>query len=362
MAPDVAPIERLEERPIGVDPATIEDEFARIWRETSGAGFDESSIRLRVLNLVGLGRSEGAVDRFEGVMSVLPQRHPCRGLLAISSAAYDRVEATISAHCWRSTGGRRHVCSEEVSLSGGPSRERELASAVLALLVPEVPVSAWFIDALEPDGYLASEVLEAADVVFFDSASSLEPGDAFAAALGVRSKHDVALADLAWGRLETWRDLTAQIFDGDDGPRELAQISSIEIRGGAGTTSAEPLLLASWLISRLDLALADVSRNGSALTATLYDGARGVQVRIVPGALALDELRLRTPDAEFTVQCHASSGHMHVREEWDSGSARRTVLPRPADEASLIGVALDGVRGGAVYEATLRTALALLGG
>lgn len=361
MAPDVAPIERLEDRPISVDPAAIEDEFSRIWRETSGAGFDESSIRLRVVNFVGLAYTDEGTGRFEEVMARLPQRHPCRGLLAVSAAEYLQLDATIAAHCWRSAGGGRHVCSEEVILHGGVTQEPELASAVLALLVPEVPVAAWFIDAFEPGGYFAAELVDAAATVFFDSAAAPAPGAAFALALATRDAHDVALADLAWGRTETWRELIAQMFDGADGPRELDAITSIEVRGGEGAASAEPLLLGAWFVSRLGLALADVERSDGTLAAALYDGTRAVRLRVVPGAQAVEEVLLRTADAEFQVQCHAESGHMHVRESWDSGASRRTVQQMDISDGAVIMRALDGVSDGGVYAETLHAALALLG-
>lgn len=344
-----------------VDPAAIEEEFTKIWRETSGAGFDESAIRLRVVNFVGIAHSEKGEARFEDVMIQLPQRHPCRGLLAVSSASFTRLDAVIAAHCWRSTGGRRHVCSEEVILHGGVAQEPELASAVLALLVPEVPVAAWMIDAFDPGGYLASDVLEAAALVFFDTAAAPVTSQAFETALATRDAHDVALADLAWMRTEDWRELIAQMFDGADGPRELDAITSIEVRGGAGVASAEPLLLASWLVSRLGLALADAERTDGTLTASLYDGSRGVRLHVAPGTQTMDAVVLRTAGAEFSVACHAESGHMHVRETRDSGASRRTVRQMDVSDGAIIALALDGVRDGAVYGDTVQAALALLG-
>ena len=105
MASDVTPIERLEMQPVDVDPEAIEAEFTRVWRETSGAGFDESSVRLRVVNLVALARGDSERARFEDLMGVLPERHPCRGILALTDGGRETLEAMISAHCWRSTGG-----------------------------------------------------------------------------------------------------------------------------------------------------------------------------------------------------------------------------------------------------------------
>src|SRR6185295_6797924 len=99
MASDVTAatgIERVLEHPLAVEPRAIEDEFTRIWKETAGAGFDESSIRLRVLNFVGIGLNEDARERFDMVMEALPERHPCRGIMAMKSLAQSTVTASIS--------------------------------------------------------------------------------------------------------------------------------------------------------------------------------------------------------------------------------------------------------------------------
>ncbi len=362
MAPDVAPIERIEERPISVDPRAIEEEFARIWAETSGAGFDESSIRLRVLNFVAMARGGAEADRFEQAMHVLPERHPCRGILALIASPYSVLDATISAHCWRSAGGKRHLCSEEVVLTGATSQEREMASAVLALLVPEVPVAVWIVGSLDGGGYLMNELLEAADRVFFDSARSATPRAQYRAALDARDEHDVELADLAWSRSETWRVLTAQLFDGEDGPRELSQLQSIEIASGTGYSDA--LLLAGWFVSRLGLTLADITQDGERIEATLYKRSGGVRLSVTPSAAqaaGIDQLRLKTLDAQFVIECHAESGHMHVEERWEGGDSRRIVQQMPVDDAAIIERELDsGSSEADVYIAAVRAAQTLV--
>lgn len=364
MASNVAPIERLQERPIAVDPEQIERAFAELWQETSVPGADESTIRLRVVNLVALARDESATDRFEALMQILPESHPCRGILTVATATRTTLTASVSAHCWRSPGNRRHVCSEEVLLYGGNEQGVELASSVLALLVPELPVVVWFMDAPQIDDYLAQAVLQAADRVFFDSALAANPAQAYRDALAMKETYDVEVIDLAWLRTETWRTLAAQCFDGGDGPRELSRVREIEVlaSGGAGETMA--LLVAAWLASRIGLSLADVSRSGTSLSATMYSGTRGVQVRVAPAASgdsAIEGLTITTDDAEFSLQCHQESAHIHVRENWDGGSSRRTVEQPRDDTAVLLTATLDGAPGGRIFDDTLRMGLQLLG-
>lgn len=359
MAQDVTAIERIAGRPIGVEPAAIEDEFARIWRETAGDTYDASSIRLRVLNLVGIGNAADAETRYERVMEAMPQRYPCRGILALLDPAVADVTASISAHCWSSATGGRHVCSEEVLLRGGPAQGRAVASAVLALLVPEVPVDVWLIGPPDLQGELLDEVLEAADRLLLDSGAATEAAATYRDALAIANDRGLAICDLAWHRLVAWRTLTAQFFDGEGARQELTRLQSIEVAGGAGRPSSEALLLAGWFVSRLGLSPADVSVRGGGFDATLYDGTRGIRLAVAPGDSVMRSVRIRTQNALFLVESHEASGHMHVREEWPDASPHRTVAMRPVDDASVVVEALDDPDDASVFIDAMRAALTL---
>lgn len=362
MAPDVARIERISARPIGIEPAEIESAFDDVWQDVSDDRYDASSVRLRLLNLVAIGAAAGAEQAFERVMEVMPQRYPCRGILASLAPDASDVTASISAHCWRVGTGRRHVCSEEVVLRGGPDHGRALASAVLALLIPEVPVEVWLVESCDLTGDLTEELLEAADRVFVDSARTDEPLKAYEDALAIRDDRAIVVSDFAWQRLEAWRALVAQIFDSAESLRQLATLQSIEIVGGAGRPSSEALLLAGWFVSRLSLSPADVTELVGGFSATLYDGTRGVSLSASADSdgVAMREVRLRTEGASFLIQLHADSGHIHVREEWPDSSARRTVATSPTDDAEVMLRALDEGSGTTVEGEAMRAILSIV--
>jgi hypothetical protein len=362
MASDVTGIERLTDGRVPVEPDAIEDEFARIWQDTSGG--DESSIRLRVLNFLGVGLTPAALNRYERVMEALPERHPCRGIMAMTSPGETTVTAAISAHCWRSGSGSRHVCSEEVLLVAAPGQERALASAVLALLVPELSVAMWLVDDVGLDHAIVAELIGAAERVFIDSAGTADPRAVMRSVLHAQQVHEVEICDLAWCRLGSWRGLVAQFFDSGDGARELARLRSIDIVCGGQRPGSEALLMAGWLVSRLGLSLADASPTASGIAATLYDGTRGVSVSVSASGeegLPLSQVRLRTEGASFLVELHEASGHMHVREEWPDAPVRRTVAQQPCDDASVFTEALDDADDPKIFLASLRSALRLMG-
>jgi len=361
MAPDVNPIERITAAPIAVEPGGVEDALARLWRDTAGAGTDESTIRLRVLNFVAVASDDAGARRFAAVMDTLPGRQPCRGILAVTDAAASAVQASISAHCWHSASGARHICSEEVTLRG--AQERPLASAVLALLVPELPVALWLIGDATVEQGLVSELLGAADRLFIDTSTSSDVKRALHAARRACGADGVTVVDLGWARMGVWRGLVAQFFDSDDALRALSRPQTIEIVTGGAAPSTEALLLAGWLVSRLELAVADLTQRTDGIDATLYSATRGVRLSVsasgAPGAVR--EVRIGTEAATFTVQQHDESGHMHVRADWPDAPVHRTVAQRPEDDASLIAQALDDADDCAVFEDAARAALALLG-
>ena len=363
MAPDVAAIERLQEQPIAVDPRAIEDEFNAIWRQAAGSALDESSARIRVLNLVGVASSDDDARRFDDALEVVAPRHPCRSILALLAQEEARIEATLAARCWRAGGSRRQVCSEDVLLRGGGHQQKEMASLVRAVLVPEVPVAVWM---LRPPG-LHAELVQAlmplADRLIFDSDEATRMAAAYAWLLSVDREEDIDLADLAWTRTSPWRDLTAQFFDGKDGARELRQITSIQVVGGHEHVSSSAVLHAAWLVSRLGLTIADATANRRELHATLYDGSRGVHVSAIPGVLerAIERVRIITTDAEFVVECHEQSNHLHVREDWEGGSTRRVVEEPTEDERAIVARTLDGVDEGQLYAEVAATASVLVG-
>ena len=365
MASDVeSPLERLEEHSSAVEPSAIEREFDKIWADTSSESPDDSSVRLRTVNFVALGAGADAVARFEAVMEVLPQRQPCRGVLAAVYEGERALEASISAHCWRAGGGSRHLCSEEVTLRGGTDDEHALGSAVLALLVPELPVATWVIGEPDLSSRLVTDLIEASDRIFIDTGEAADTAAAMRLVLSMRDAKEIELCDLAWYRLDAWRTLVAQLFDGEEGLRQVRRLHAIEITAGGDRSLSDALLFAGWLVSALELPIADRRSEGTTIEATLYDSSREVTLRIVRGTetgTAISGVRIQTPDVEFVVQLHSDSGHIHLRQEWPDAPIHRTVAPEPTDDASIFIVALDDGLGSKVYGRSLQTALALLG-
>lgn len=365
MAPDVTPapgLERLIDQYLPVAPDRIDAEFDRIWRETAGAGHDASSVRLHISNLVAWGAEREASPRFEGVMEELPQRHPCRAFLAVLAPDARGTESAISARCWRGVGGGRQLCSEEILLRSSPADEVALASAVLALLVPELPVSLWLIGDPDPARRLPAELLDIANRVVVDSANGAVPGLAMKA-LAAATRLAPSLEDLAWYRASVWRELVAQFFDAAPAADQLARLTRIDIAGGAGSISTAALLTGGWLAAQLGLSAASVESGSTMSRATYYAGARAVELRIAPShdGTELDLIALESENATFTVQRHEASGHLHVRSDLPTLPVHRTVPPGFTHDAAMLALALEHSGGNDAFTRALEAALPLAG-
>ncbi len=350
-------LERLIDPFLPVEPAGIEAEFDRIWQDAASGAYDTSSVRLRISNFIAWGTEAEAGDRFERVMETLALRHPCRSFLAVTSPDVEKLESAISAHCWRTPTGGRHICSEEILVRGRLGGEREIASAVLGLVVPELPVHLWLIGEPELLRRVPAEVLNIADRVYVDSAAgSLRALDV------TGGEVDVVVIDLAWQRTAAWRELVAQFFDRPEAAREIDRLVSIEIVGGAKGVSSASLLMAGWLASSLGFSPASIGTDGSDVVAAFYDGSRGVQLRIKPSVAGaeLERVALKTADAEFLVEMHADSGHMHIRSDWAANPVRRTVAPDAVDDATVLAAALEDASDQGVFRAALLVANELL--
>ena len=148
-----------------------------------------------------------------------------------------RPTAQVASNCW--DGGGREICSEQVTIEGA---EVALPSAVAYLLVPDLPVFAWWQGAI-PDGDsvfaslagMANRLIVDSDIAGIDAVERV-------------SLHSGGLVDLAWARTAAWREAVAALFDAPHQRKALGRLIALEVLGPRN----EARLLAGWLRSRLD--------------------------------------------------------------------------------------------------------------
>lgn len=219
----------------------------------------------RVLTLVIVTDDSGRVEEAIEAADDASREHPCRILVLAhgTKRAAARLDAQIRI------GGDAGASEVLVLRLYGPLAE-ENASVAVPLLLPDVPVVAWWPDVApavpveDPLGALAQRRIT-------DAAAHGSPLRALQQRQRTYAPGDT---DLAWTRITAWRALLAAALD----QRPYEDVSSVEVSGAADSPSTD--LLAGWLAAALEVPV----RRRRAGTGT---GMGSVHLRRPSGPVAL---------------------------------------------------------------------------
>jgi glucose-6-phosphate dehydrogenase assembly protein OpcA len=366
------------------DVATIEQEFAAVWRAAGGDaarnGRDEETspggqpvTRASSLNLIVPCREECA-DEVQHVLAELVGAHPARVLLLLlePESTTSSLTASVSAFCRRLDSAPGQLCCEWITLRARGSDTRHVPEAVLPLLEPDLPAVAWWPGGISLDEKLLERLGGLAHRWIVDSSSASEPG---ALQQIVRLSKGV-LADLAWMRLMTWRELTAQFFDPPVFRPCLPEIDFLEATAttseGAPRPGAEALLWIAWLAERLGWGGAHSRDRKAAETLWTFPRPRGegkasirltAGDRLPPGDIVETRLVATGAETAFTIT-RGTAGDVAMLAVETTGACplpRAVGLRRPRP-AQLLGAALDAHGRDPLYAAAISLAAQLMDG
>lgn len=345
-----------------LDGPTLELALRDLWHEAARSGDGRPVARVRALNLIVYTEDEQTAEFADTVLGVLPERHPCRGILVQVDPENDRpLRASISARCMVGPGSARKVCSEQITVRAGAGSRRMLVDALTPLLVADLPVVLWWTGRPRPaDPVFRRFGNGLVDRVLVDSAIFRDPA-AGLLALARRCedpRYRATLADVAWERLRPWRQLLAQTVDGPDGRARLAQVEDVRLTyAGEGAPPEEALLAAGWLAASFRWQPEDSPAHG---VVTLRSGLRPVRMRFVAsgqedGYSPLEAVELRMADgAVFSVRAGGRQGlGVSVMDGLDVPRIERTVPLLHRDPVDLVVAALGRTGRDAVYERSL---------
>lgn len=238
-----------------VEVHALGDELRRLWAsagERAGEG-TSAVIRACSRNLVVLCPDAETVARVSAVVAGVADRYPSRAFLVCAAdGPPDRIEATLTAQCLRREDGR-HVCCEQVTLEVGAAAGRRAASAIVPLLVPDLPVFVWVVGVPDWDDELLARLLDVADRLLVDSRATPDPA-AMLLDLSHRERGDRwSPADFEWARLADWREAVASLFEDPAVAAQPARVARVSVACGVSGAAAGALL-AGWILDRVDAA------------------------------------------------------------------------------------------------------------
>ena len=358
--------------------AALERELTRLRRAQSAHARElgRPLARASVLNLIVYADREEHARRAARSIADLALRHPSRAIVVlVDRGAREGVDKRIEMHCRLPIAdGARLVCYEQILVRAHGDVEDRLASAVIPLLVPDLPVFLWWTGTPPLGSRSFGDLLRLTDRLVVDSADFARPELTLPiiARISEAARGRFGLTDLNWTRLTPWREIATAFFDVPSWRLFLDGITGLRVgfavdMDGRDIHPSQALLFVGWLASRLGWrpleTLAPSEAGGLLFAIARPDGAR-IMVRVRPRfERGLDEgdisgIRIQATStselAEFVVKRQPSPRHqtatvlLNGQPRWE----RTMPLPSPAI-VELIGEELSILGSDRTYEAAL---------
>jgi glucose-6-phosphate dehydrogenase assembly protein OpcA len=361
----------------------LERELTRLRRAQSAHAREQGGTvaRATVLNLIVFADREVHARRAATSISELALRHPSRAIVVLADRGIEReVDGHIEMFCQVPIAdGARQISYEQILVRAHGNVEERLASAVIPLLVPDLPVFLWWTGTPPTSGRSFGDLVGLADRLIVDSSDVARPEVMLPrlARLCAQAHGLFGLTDLNWTRLTPWREIVTSFFDVPSWRSFLDGITGVRVgfavdMDGRDIHPSQALLFVGWLASRLGWrpleALAPSEAGGLLFAIARRDGAR-IMVRVRPrferglaeGDISGIRLQAARDDlAEFVVKRQPDAAHQTAtvlvggQRRWE----RTMPLPSPAI-VELIGEELSILGSDRTYEQALRALVEL---
>jgi glucose-6-phosphate dehydrogenase assembly protein OpcA len=304
------------------------------------------------LNLVAIFFTASQYERARDALEAAGTVHPCRLLVLVADAQAQSDSLTARVSAVRSGGA---ISLERVVLSATGKSVRHLESAMMGLLLPELPlVVVW---GGRPEGDLLRRAVESADRIITDSGARPPTYLAEQAELIARG---APIGDLAWARIFPWQSLAAECLDLPNLREHRGNIKRARVVC-AGALGAEGLLLAGWMVSRIPRLQASVECQGDADDFDKETTVNTAISRAAPLGLGhVSVFEFEAPPATFTLRREKALLIAEVKGDDDGAVVHRIRLP-PDTPGRLLGLELKLLSGvDELYASSVQAAVKLL--
>ena len=349
MIADIAPAEFSAPSPPGITPSLGEREdlmmavglgeevplreidrsLKKLWES------NKALTRASLMNLAIYEECPDSLAKNTEVIRELTREHACRALLiAVEPATGDpSVRAWITAHCQLSAGGRKSVCSEQVSFLIHGCGQTVVANTLFAHVDSDLPLTLWwqgdFTGNWEP--YLFTEIHR----LVIDSSGWSDPLAQFDI-LERSWRHpasEFSVNDLTWTRVLHLRMALAACFDDPGALALLPQVESMEITCSPGNLMAGRMF-AAWAAHRAGWKFARMEEPGRVFRFDTKAGSLRLTFSEMPACVAVPAVVLRAPGLTVSLTQLDDSPFIQGKVETAAGKVERlTPCPchSPAD-------------------------------
>src|SRR5256885_14219462 len=159
-----------------INVGAIEKELTLLWKQASE---DESGgvVRASILNLIIFTPDPSESSEVDDIVIDVTASHPCRVIALVADrTAESKLTAEVTSRCTLPTPTSKQVCCEQVTITASEDHLDEAPSAIVPLLISDLPVYLWW--RAEPKGEdkeLYGWLADIADRVVIDSAKFNDP-------------------------------------------------------------------------------------------------------------------------------------------------------------------------------------------
>ncbi|MBF2019891.1 MAG: glucose-6-phosphate dehydrogenase assembly protein OpcA [Hydrococcus sp. C42_A2020_068] len=283
------------------------------------------------------GKLDDATQRMEkqyspdlegaGIADAIAASNPCRIITLCPTTEEDKgVTAQVSAYCpIQKRTHNKLICCEYIMLRGTADALERIGGIVSELTINGLPKFLWWKASPELEYGLFKRLSSLCDTIIVDSSTFKEP-EANLLRIGELLAKGVPMADLNWGRLAAWQELTAEAFDPPERRQALSEIDRVTIDYEKGNPS-QALMFLGWIASRLKWRPVSYRKEGGDYDirriSLISEDCRSIEAELagipladsgeVPGDLI--SLRLSSTNLEAdccTVLCSETTGCMRM--------------------------------------------------
>lgn len=306
---------------VTVNPEKVLKDLRELWEQLAREQ-DSGVLRACAMTLIVLAEDDQDAEQVRQMLGLLMHDHPSRAIV-LKAAEGAELGARVFAECWMPFGRNQQICSEGIEMTADAANLAEVASVLLPLIVPDLPVVLWARGPRFFSTRYFDPLFPLAQKIIVDSETARNARGAIAVLRELRAR-GWRVADLAWTRLTGWRQALANVFD--DAPIEVAGARI----GYAGAPSTRVLYFERWLERSVP----------------------GVRIELEPVAADSPGIRSVTL-AGRTSEVTISIDEAGLIEVSTGSRISRQILP-PADLESIMHAELSIIGPDAIFESVLK--------
>jgi glucose-6-phosphate dehydrogenase assembly protein OpcA len=271
-----------------IDVSALERELTSLWKQVGGEE-DSGIIRSCMSNFLVYTPDVAGAGQLDEIITDITAEHPARAILMIADRASSdpSLEASVTSRCTIPTGMSKQVCCEQVTINAAGAQVNEMPSAVVPLLISDLPVYLWWRAVPQLADKVFERLGEVSDRVIIDTATFADSKkDLIRLASIIRDNPKwTAFTDLNWSRLTAWRALTAGFYDVPEYRPLLDGLDRVAIEYAplAGETiPARASILAGWLASRLHWSIGSAKREDGNTVFEMNADGRTITLALAP--------------------------------------------------------------------------------